>query len=233
MSFHTKKQAQERPSKERKPVAVPENKLKTWFPDLSPEVQSKLGIYLEELLKFNKAINLISISSVNKVEAVHFADSILAAQLIRPAIHEGKVVFDFGSGNGFPGLIMSSMFPELEFVLVERDVRKTEFLKHIIARANLKNAKTLVVSVEDLPEGSCHNVVTRGFAALHKCMLLARKPMAKDGKLFHMKGDSFASELAGVPSQLFSHWNASLVGNYTLPETNSVETVVLTEKFTE
>ncbi len=164
------------------------------------------------------------------MEAIHFADSVLAAKLIYPALHSKHTVYDFGSGNGFPGIVMGIIYPDFEYILVERDIRKTEFLKHIIARTGLSNVKTLVKSIEELPEGSCNNVVTRGFAALHKCMLLARKPMAKSGKLFHLKGDSFASELAGVPSQLFSHWNASLVGNYTLPETNSVETVVLTEK---
>lgn len=215
------------------PIPAHENKLKSWFPELSEDVHTRLEIYLAELLKFNKAINLISIASAPKVEAVHFADSILAAKLIEPSLFPKETVFDFGSGNGFPGLIMAIMFPAFEFGLVERDTRKVEFLKHVIARADIKNAKTLVVSIESLPEGRCHNVVARGLAALHKCMLLARKPMAKNGRFFHLKGDSFASELAGVPSQLFSHWNASLVGNYTLPETNSVETVILTEKISE
>ncbi len=207
--------------------------MKTWFPELSDLTQKQLAIYLEELLKFNKAINLISVASAPRVETVHFADSILAGKLIYPMLHPGKEVFDFGSGNGFPGIAMAAMYPDYNFTLIERDGRKVEFLKHTISRTELKNVKTLVLSVEDLPESSCHNVVTRGFAALHRCMLIARRPMAKGGRLFHLKGDSFASELASVPSQLFSHWNASLLGDYKLPETNSVETIVLTEKTTD
>lgn len=214
-------------------IAPSDKKLRAWFPELSDETHRMLDLYLEELLKFNKAINLISVASAPRVETVHFADSILAGKIIYPALHLDKEVFDFGSGNGFPGIVMAMMFPNFHFTLVERDSRKIEFLKHTVARAGLKNVATLVSSIEDLPEASCLNVVTRGFAALHRCMLLARKPMAKGGRLFHLKGDSFASELAGVPSQLFSHWNASLVGDYKLPETNSIETIVLTEKISD
>ena len=215
------------------PTPASQSRLRTWFPELSDDTQSKFEIYHEELLKFGKAINLISVSTQSRAEAVHFGDSILAAKLIFPILVPQKEIYDFGSGNGFPGLVMSAMYPQLKFILVERDGRKAEFLKHASSKMNLLNVQTLIKTVEDLPDSSCHNVVTRGFAALHKCMLMARKPMAKGGKLFHMKGDSFTSELASVPSQLFSHWNASLLGNYTLPETNSVETVVLTEKLTD
>ena len=231
MSFHVKK---EEVSKSAKAVPlVTEDKLKKWFPELSTETHSKLQIYLEELQKFSKAINLISVSTQSRIEAVHFADSIFAAKMIFPTLIPQKDLFDFGSGNGFPGLVFAAMFPQLKVHLIERDGRKAEFLKHSASKMALTNTNVLIKSVEELPEGSCFNVVTRGFAALHKCMLMARKPMAKSGKLYHMKGDSFTSELVSVPSQLFSHWNASLLGNYALPETNSVETVVLTEKLTD
>ncbi len=235
MSFQVKKDGKQtsRLNSQIEPTQPPKRGLKTWFPELSDDTHSKLEIYQEELLKFNKAINLISVSTESRVEAVHFADSILAAKLIFPVLVPQKEIYDFGSGNGFPGLVMSAMFPQFKFILVERDGRKAEFLKHAASKMKLTNVQTIIKTVEDLPDNSCHNVVTRGFASLHKSMLMSRRPMAKDGKLFHLKGDSFTSELVAVPSQLFSHWNASLLGNYTLPETNSVETVVLTEKLTD
>jgi 16S rRNA (guanine527-N7)-methyltransferase len=207
-------------------------KYKKWFPLLSEETHKKVLIYHEELLKFNSAINLISAATISKADSLHFADSILACQIVMPGLVPDQDIYDFGSGNGFPGLVMACLYPKANLILVERDGRKAEFLKHMISIMGLPNAKVLVKSVEELPESSCYNVVTRGFAALHKCMMLARKPLAKGGRIFHLKGENFSSELAAVPSQLFSHWSATLAGNYSLPDSNSVETVVLTEKLT-
>ncbi len=234
MSFHKKAPDSENIKPE--VVSIKDSsgeKYKKWFPELSDEIQTKIITYHEELLKFNKAINLISTSTIMKADLLHFADSILACQIVAPSLIPGRDIFDFGSGNGFPGLVMACLYPQFNVVLVERDSRKAEFLKHMISVLELKNAKVLVTSVEDLPDNSCYNVVTRGFAALHKCMLIARKPMVKGGKIFHLKGENFSTELAAVPSQLFSHWNATLAGNYSLPDASSIETVVLTEKLTD
>ena len=47
-------------------------------------------------------------------------------------------IFDIGSGNGFPGLLMAILDPGHEYNLVESDARKCEFLKHCYHRLELK-----------------------------------------------------------------------------------------------
>ena len=67
------------------PAAVGE-KLKKWFPKLPEKMIASLLLYQTELLKFNKALNLISESTAKVAESVHVADSVLASQLISPLI---------------------------------------------------------------------------------------------------------------------------------------------------
>lgn len=204
--------------------------LRTWFPDLSAVTIEKLVRYYTELVKFNKSLNLISSSTLRSADNVHIADSIGASRLVAPALITKQPLYDFGSGNGLPGLIFASLFPEQSVILVDRDQRKMEFCKHTSSAIGLKNVTVLVKGVEELPAGSVKNVIARGFAPFARSLLITRKQFSKGGKFFHMKTDGWANEIAGMPSQVFTHWAPSLLGSYKLPESTTEMFVVLTEK---
>ncbi|HVK60829.1 MAG TPA: RsmG family class I SAM-dependent methyltransferase [Bdellovibrionales bacterium] len=214
-------------------VFVPEvsaARYEKWFPQLSAEAREKLLTYHSELIKFNRTINLISPGTAKSADATHFADAVLASEEIQKHLIPDAPLYDFGSGNGIPGLVFGLLYPQVKVVLVDRDQRKLEFCKHIAATLKLTNVSTHVGGVEELPSGSIKNAVARGFAPLSKALLLTRKPLAKGGRFFHMKGDGWANELAQVPSQLFSVWSPSLLAQYRIPDSNAEMGVVLTEK---
>jgi hypothetical protein len=50
------------------------------------------------------------------------------------------------------------------------------------------------------------------------------------GTLFHFKGESWTSELANCPTQVFTKWDIQSVGQYTLPETTIIRTIVASKK---
>ncbi len=213
--------------------AVTVARYQKWFPEVDPEAIDRLATYTQELLKFNKTVNLITATTIKSAESVHFGDSVIAARLIEKAMIPGAPLYDFGSGNGLPGLVFGLLFPKHKVVLVDRDQRKLEFCKHIISTLRLTNVTVQDVAVEDLAEGSVKNAVGRGFAPLSKAMIVARRAVVKGGKFFHMKGDGWANELAQVPSQLFSFWSPSLLGQYRLPESTTELAVVLTTKVSD
>ena len=208
-------------------------KLRQWFPDLSPTAVEQFLIYHEELMRYNKAINLISPTTIMKADVTHFGDSILASQIIGKNLVGQDPVFDLGSGNGFPGVVFAILHPTRKVVLVERDQRKCQFLKSLVAALKASNIAVEGRSVEDLPPGSIKNAVARGFAPLNKALLFARKQVASGGRFFHLKSDGWATELAAVPSQIFTFWSPSLLGQYKLPDSNTEMFVVMTEKLQE
>lgn len=187
------------------------------FPTLPDNAANQLLVYHSELVRFNKAVNLVSPATIPNAETLHFADSALASNLIAKNLVPKHPLYDVGSGNGFPGLVFAIFYPEVPVVLVDRDKRKAEFLKHVASTLTLKNVTVEAVSVENLRPVSVFNMVSRGFAPLHRALLACRKQVAQGGKYFHMKGDAWVNEVAQVPSQLFSYWTPSLLGQYKLP----------------
>lgn len=208
-------------------------RLKSWFPDLPSETLAKLVGFYNELLRFNKSINLISSTTVKNADSVHIADSVYACRIIEGAITGGDPIYDFGSGNGCPGVVYAILFPSRKVILVDRDQRKMEFCKHVGSLLKLSNLSVLQKGIEDLPASSVTNVVARGFAPFSRALLLCRKQVAKGGRFFHMKGDGWANELAQMPSQVFSHWGPHLLGQYRLPDVKTEMFVVMTEKLAE
>jgi 16S rRNA (guanine527-N7)-methyltransferase len=170
---------------------------------------------------------------VKNAEAVHFADSIAACRLISKAVVVGQPVFDLSGGTGFPGLAFAILFPKHKVVILDRDTKKFEFPKHVTSVLGLSNVSFEAKSLDDLAPGSVWNLVSRSNAPLMKAMLGARKVVAQGGRFFHVKSDSWATELSSVPSQLFSFWSPSLIGQYRVPDTSLDFSVVQTEKIAE
>jgi 16S rRNA (guanine527-N7)-methyltransferase len=200
-----------------------------WFPDLSPEIRTKLKKYHEELLRFNKNLSLIGVKTIPMADAIHFADSILASRLIVTDLKENEI-YNFGAGNGFPCLIMALLNPSKKFHLVEVDAKKVDFLKHIASLLELRNVSFLMRAIDALPSESVKCAISRGFAPLSKAMLATRKVFPVGGIYYHLKGEEWATEIADIPSQLCSYWQPGLLGEYKLPVGEVKFAVVKTEK---
>lgn len=200
-----------------------------WFPDLGDDKIAKLRAFHSELIFFNGRMNLISPKTEAEADEVHIADAILAARSIFSSCNE-QTVYDLGSGNGVPGIVMAILEPKRKFFLVDADARKIEFMKHCVARLQLANCATIHGRLEDLDDGSVKCGVSRAMASISKMLLFARKATAPGSVLYHMKSDSWAREAAEIPSQVLAHWEPRLVSGYSLPETGVKLFVVMTQK---
>ena len=140
-------------------------RIQEWFKDLGPEKVQRLRLYHSDLLRFNIKVNLISRNTERDADEAHFADCILAAKVIL-ASDLDKRVFDIGSGNGLPGIVLGILDPTREYICVESDGRKCEFLKHVIQLLGLKNVTTMNVRFESLAGHEVKCAVSRGFASI-------------------------------------------------------------------
>ena len=204
-------------------------RLAEWFPDLPSAKMEQLKIFHGELLKFNSRVNLISKSTEREADELHFADCLLASELILP-VNLPSRIFDIGSGNGFPGLLFGILDTDREFLLVESDQRKSEFLKHCISVLKLKNVSVLNMRFENLSQMSVEAVMARGFASIAKALLGFNKIFDVGGQFIHLKGNNWSTEIANLPSQLISVWQPELLGEYFLPVSQARRAVVITQK---
>ncbi|MBL7544610.1 MAG: class I SAM-dependent methyltransferase [Bdellovibrionaceae bacterium] len=205
-------------------------RLKEWFPDLTEKTLASLQAFFDLVIQHNKTISLVSPKTLPVSDALHFADSIIASQIIVEASPGIKKMYDFGSGSGFPGIVFAILYPHIEMSLVEADLRKVEFLKQASSALALTNVKVLHSTIESLPSDSVTHAITRGFGNISKTILLARKPIAKGGIVYHMKNEQWGLEVTEIPTQLCSIWFPALVQEYVLPSTQIRFGVVKTTK---
>lgn len=192
-------------------------RINEWFPDLSPEIKTCLKSYHDELIKSNKTLGLVSPKAIFVADAIHFADSILASRIVGSSIDKAQSIYDFGSGNGFPGVVFGILNPQVNVVLVESDSRKCEFLTGLVASLKLKNISVQNKTVESLGDGTIQFAMARGFSNISRALMAARKSIVKGGALFHLKSEEWGIEVGEIPTQLCSIWSPSLAGEYKLP----------------
>ena len=117
--------------------------------DTSPELAAEhLILYLTEWKRWNAKINLTAerdeLSVINK----HIYESLQYARVISTT---GSLV-DIGSGAGFPGIPVKIIRPKLEFVLIESQRKRANFLKAAIRSIELSKIQCVHGRVADLPE---------------------------------------------------------------------------------
>ena len=101
--------------------------------NVSRETSERLEIYQSLLVKWQKAINLVAPNTLKDAPKRHFEDSL---QIVGLVSREAKLLYDIGSGAGFPGLVLASAV-EAEVHLIESDQRKCQFLKTVSREANI------------------------------------------------------------------------------------------------
>jgi len=103
--------------------------------------------YLQELIRWNKKINLTSIDRPKEIIVKHFVDSLAALNACNIPLN--SVVIDIGSGAGFPGIPLKIVREDFELILVEPVHKKSSFLKSLIGLLKLNNTSTFDGTVQE------------------------------------------------------------------------------------
>lgn len=208
-------------------------RIDSWFPNLPVGVLEKLHAYHAELIRYNSKLNLIGRQTERDADEQHFADCISAAQLTLAQLEGVNEIYDLGSGNGLPGIVLSilaeSSRPDLKVKLVDSDERKGEFLKQMVFLLKLPRTEVLVSRVEELGV-KMPAAITRGYASVSKVALVCKDVVEVGGVIFHMKGSNWVREVGEMPSQLCAFWAPELVGEYSLPLSQARRAIVSTKK---
>ncbi len=187
-----------------------------WFPWLDSSKLAKITQFREILLKFNDSINLISPNTIKSVDNVHFADSILAATFVLERLGS-EPVYDLGSGNGFPGLVMGIINPDRKIILLDRDQKKIEFLKYAVGEIKLNNVSCVVRNLGQDRDLVLNQTVSRAMAPMGRFLKTIKDHCGENNKCYLMKTPKWESELATDYSHLEKMWTWKVAHEYSLP----------------
>lgn len=157
-----------------------------WFNDLSPGTLNLLKSYHNLLLKFGSKINLVSARTLWESDFWHLSDAIIACRIILGEVPSGATVWDIGSGNGLPGIVLGVLNPSIKIALVEVDRRKGEFLRTVIQELGLDNTEVIIQDVFSL-SNPIEWGVSRGFAPLARALISLNRIFQKEEPISCLK----------------------------------------------
>ena len=163
---------------------------KTFGIHLDGKAIEAFELYLKELLKWNRKINLTSIRSEKGIVLKHFLDSLS----VYPLVPNYSSILDIGSGAGFPGIPLKIVQPTLEITLIDSVRKKVDFQRQIIRMLCLKGMKSIHGRVQDKETlkdlgGQFDITLSRAFSDLQTLLILSFPFLKEGGKVIAMKGE--------------------------------------------
>ncbi len=180
-------------------AAYLEQGIRAVHPALSPRsaarLSSKLGRYLDELLRWSQTFNLVGRRDPQTIIRTHILDSLALSRLLPP---HGTFT-DLGSGAGFPGCVLALAEPTRDVFLVEPRRKRANFLKQVVRTTGATNIRVFNGRAEDFAHETDRpevfdTVTTRAtwdvLYFLHLCLPL----IGNDGRAVAMRGPGIRGE---------------------------------------
>ena len=172
----------------------------------SKEQIDKFSQYLELMAKWNKAYNLTAIKSPREMVIRHILDSLPVADYLK-----GPVIIDVGTGAGLPGIPLAIIQSDNNFILLDSNGKKTQFLTQVLLNLDLKNVVIVQKRAENFIPDVCFNtVISRAFASISKMLMMTKHLCCKEGIFLVMKGNRPQQELTEVPKEFIVKETISL-----------------------
>ena len=163
---------------------------------VSHETFLKLQTYNSLLREWQEKFNLVSQSSLEDAWNRHFMDSV---QLLKFIPEKAKYLIDFGSGAGFPGMVLAIILrektPYLKVTLVESIKKKTMYLKEV-AEKTQTNVEILNERIEKIKNKKYDVITSRAMSSLENLLTYAKPFCKKETICIFPKGKKYSEELA-------------------------------------
>ncbi|MFQ5996502.1 MAG: 16S rRNA (guanine(527)-N(7))-methyltransferase RsmG [Dehalococcoidales bacterium] len=170
--------------------------------ELTPRQLEQFQVYYQELIDWNRRINLTRITDYEEVQIKHFLDSLTVVLALKPPV--GKADFrliDVGTGGGIPGIPLKILLPDIKLVLLDATAKKATFLNHIKDKLALENVEIVVGRAEEVAHQAQYRenfalVLSRAVAQLPTLVELTLPFCALGGSFIAQKKGNIDSEIS-------------------------------------
>jgi 16S rRNA (guanine527-N7)-methyltransferase len=160
--------------------------------NVSRETFSDFENYISMILEKNKKINIISQNTASKKAIIdrHIIDS---AQIIDFVDLNSNIATDLGSGSGMPGIIVAIMLKNMKnnmnVHLYEKSYHKSQFLKEVSEKLNLKT-KVFQKNIFEIKKLETGTIMSRAFKPMPVVLDLVYENFSKYKNLIFFMGNS-------------------------------------------
>jgi 16S rRNA (guanine527-N7)-methyltransferase len=171
---------------------------------VSRETEARLDRFTDLLQTWQAKTNLVSPSTLPSLWSRHVSDSL---QLLTLA-PDARIWVDFGSGGGFPGMVLASALadtPGAQVHLIERNGKKAAFLREAL-RVTGAAAVIHLADIEDTVDrlaGPVDCITARAVAPLNQLIGFAEPLVRRGAKALFLKGQDVEVEL----TEATKSWN--------------------------
>jgi len=170
--------------------------------ELKPGQLEQFNTYYQELLDWNKRVNLTAITGYEEVQIKHFLDSLTVTLAWQQAMSKRDFrLIDVGTGAGMPGVPLKIVFPDIELVLLEATAKKADFLHHIKHKLGLDDVEIVVGRAEEVAHDAQYRerfdlVLSRAVAPLPTLVELVLPFCAPGGSFIAQKKGTINEEIS-------------------------------------
>lgn len=202
--------------------------------ELNDDALDRCLQFMDELLRWNKKINLTAITTTEDMLEKHLLDSLI----LIPLLQDHSKIIDIGSGAGFPVIPLTITMPEKCFCSVDSVGKKINFQQHIKRTLQLKN---LDIYCERLGNSGLHKpewsnvdiVLARAVTCLEDLLKMALPLLRTGGMLIAMKGPEIEQELREIDGTCQYYYDLPFqINRYQLPFTGARRSLVIAVKKT-
>ncbi len=161
-------------------IALPEN---FW---------DRMKCFVELIIEQNYDVGLIAPGDMEFIWERHILDS-LSILLFEP-IHNPIRILDFGSGGGFPGIVLACARPQSLFILSESSLKKASFIQLAKITLDLQNVVAFAKRAEEIGQ-KFDLIVIRATGPLTRTLSDAIKLAKPGGRVALWAGPSFSQNL--------------------------------------
>lgn len=144
-----------------------------------------LVVYLELLMRWNKAMNLVGARTWQAALNTLIADSFhLAGFLNTLKLEPEPLVWDLGAGAGLPGIPLRMAWPRGRYWLVEAREKRALFLSTVLSRISLPGTRVFRGRAEAFfttQESKADLILSRAFLPWPEVLELVRGRLASSG----------------------------------------------------
>ncbi|HVN24626.1 MAG TPA: RsmG family class I SAM-dependent methyltransferase [Syntrophorhabdales bacterium] len=173
----------------------------------SPSTVEKLSIYMQELDRWNRRVNLTAKRPVEWVIRELLYDAFFLSSVIKDV----RVAVDIGSGNGILALTLAIIDETMQMFSVDKSLRKIQFQRHIKRSLKLPNLSLIQGRIESLEPLCVDALLSKGFGSSSLILKTGGKHLNEGGAAYLLKG---LTERAGA----FPGFHLETARHYRLPE---------------